>query len=401
MAMNPSFDPSRRAALGTLGALALSACTQPAPAPLSPPRTALPRSALLDLVNTHFRPLLQEHAIPRLEVGIVQGGRAESFGYGISAKSSDTPATAGTVFELGSLSKCFTATLAAHAQATGRLSLTDTPGKHLPALRGSAIDIASLLQFGTYTAAGLPLQFPDEVATDAAALDWLRNFQPTSAPGTVRRYSNPSIGLMGHAVSAALGQPFAALCEQELFPAFKLQHTFVRVPASAMPAYAWGTGRNGAPVRVTPGAFDGEAYGVKSTLPDMLAFVQAQLAPASLPAAWRSAVLETQKPRFEVGAMVQGLGWEQYPWPCSDEQMLDGNSNAMALEPQPARAIAATPWDARSTLFNKTGSTNGFGAYAAFIPAHGVGLVMLANRNFPNTARVSAAHAVLTALAPA
>ena len=99
--------------------------------------------------------------------------------------------------------------------------------------------------------------------------------------------------------------------------------------------------------------------------------------------------------------MVQGLGWEQYPWPCPAGRLLDGNSNAMALEPQPARAITATPWDARSTLFNKTGSTNGFGAYVAFIPAHGVGLVMLANRNFPNAARVSAAHAVLSALAPA
>ncbi|RYF41188.1 MAG: class C beta-lactamase, partial [Comamonadaceae bacterium] len=215
------------------------------------------------------------------------------------------------------------------------------------------------------------------------------------------RYSNPSIGLMGHAAAAALGRPFAAACEEELFPALGLKNTFVRVPERAMPAYAWGMSRAGQAVRVNPGAFDAEAYGVKSTARDLLRFLQAQLAPGSLTAPLRSAVLETQKPRYEVGAMVQGLGWEQYPWPCPDAQLLDGNSNAMALEPQPARALAATPWDARSTLFNKTGSTNGFGAYAAFIPAQGVGLVMLANRNFPNSARVSAAHAVLSALAPA
>ncbi|RZJ08134.1 MAG: beta-lactamase, partial [Haliea sp.] len=342
----------------------------------------------------------QEQAIPGLEVGIIEGGRTHFFGYGIFTKSTEAPGTAGTLYELGSLSKCFTATLATYAQATGRLALTDPPGKHLPALRGSALDHASLLQFGTYTAAGLPLQFPDAVQTDAAALAWLRSFQPTAAPGTVRRYSNPSIGLMGHAVAAALGKSYAAACEQDLFPALGLKDTFVRVPSRAMPAYAWGTSRTGEPVRVNPGAFDAEAYGIKSTMFDMLAFVQAQLAPGTLAPALRSAVLQTQAPRFEVGAMVQGLGWEQYPWPCPAGRLQDGNSTAMALEPQPARAIAATPWDARSTLFNKTGSTNGFGAYVAFIPARGAGLVMLANRNIPNSLRVSAAHQVLLALAP-
>lgn len=372
-----------------LAALALPACAQQAP---------LSAAALAATVDAAYRPLLQEHAIPGMVVGILEGGRSHFFPYGVASRESRAPVTPDTLFELGSLSKCFAATLACHAQAIGRLSLADTPGKHLPALRGSAIDQATLLHLGTYTAAGLPLQFPDAVATDAAAIEWLRTFQPTAAPGAVRRYSNPSIGLMGYAAAAALGRDYATACEAELFPALGLRDTYVRVPAHALPAYAWGTNRDGRPVRVNPGAFDAEAYGVKSTARDLLRFVQAQLQPDALAAPLRTAVLETQAPRFEVGPLVQGLGWELYPWPTSRDQLLDGNSSAMALEPQPARAIKRPTWGAGATLFNKTGSTNGFGAYAAFVPSRRVGVVMLANRNFPNAARVTAALEVLSAL---
>jgi beta-lactamase class C len=51
------------------------------------------------------------------------------------------------------------------------------------------------------------------------------------------------------------------------------------------------------------------------------------------------------------------------------------------------------------TLFNKTGSTNGFGTYVAFVSDQKIGVVMLANKNFPIPARIAAVHAVLEQLA--
>ncbi len=96
--------------------------------------------------------------------------------------------------------------------------------------------------------------------------------------------------------------------------------------------------------------------------------------------------------------MTQGLGWELYPWPVSLERLLAGNSRDMASTPQPVRPIA-TAQRSSATLYNKTGSTGGFGAYVAFVPEERKAVIILANRNYPNAARIEAAVEIFKGLA--
>lgn len=354
--------------------------------------------AIRAIVDEAVRPVMTQHGLPGMAVAVTVDGKAMFFNYGLASKEPARPVNEHTLFELGSISKTFTATLAGYAQAQGKLSFDDHPGQYLPALKGSALDRATLLELGAYTAAGLPLQVPETVRDDTGMLAWLRGWQPAAAPGAQRRYSNPSIGLFGRIAAIALGRDFADALDRELFPALGLRHSHVRVPEAAMPDYAWGYDQAGKPVRVSPGVFDVESYGVKASSADLIRFVQANIDPGQLPAPLRRAVEATHIGYYQVGPMVQGLGWEQYRGPLSLQRLVEGNAPDMAFEAHPATRLAPTPSPA-GTLLNKTGSTRGFGAYAAFIPARRIGIVMLANKVYPNAARVTAAHAILTHIA--
>lgn len=367
----------------------------------TPGQAADRQARIAAAVDEAFRPLLEEHGVPGIAVAVTVDGERHFFNYGVASKESGTPVTEDTLFEIGSISKTFTATLATYAQALGRLSLDDHPGTYMPQLRGSAVDEASLLELGTYTAGGLPLQFPDDVLDDAGMVAYFRQWRPDAAPGTQRRYSNPSIGLFGHVAAMAMDGDFADLVEGELFPRLGLGDSYIRVPEEAMDRYAWGYDRAGRPVRVNPGMFDSEAYGVRTTAADLIRFVEANIRPETLDAEMRRAVQDTHVGYFEVGGMVQGIGWEQFPFPVGLDRLLAGNSAGMALEPNAATRLVPPRDSSAPTLFSKTGSTGGFGAYAAFVPAEAIGIVMLANRNFPIPARVTAAHEVLEQLSEA
>jgi beta-lactamase class C len=354
-----------------------------------------PRAA----VDAAVQPLLQSYAIPGMAIAISHKGQQHFFDYGVASRESGQAVDRHTLFELGSVSKLFSATLGAYAEARGTLNLSDNASQYLPALQGSAFDHISLLDLATYTAGGLPLQFPDAVGDERQMLDYYRNWQATYPSGTQRLYSNPSIGLFGHLAAASLGAPFQQALEQDLLAKLGMHESYVRVPAERMGSYAWGY-RDDTAVRVTPGALDAEAYGVKSSAADMLRFIEANLHPEKLAAPVRQAIGATHRSHYRVGDMTQALGWERYAYPISLEKLQTGNSADMALLPHPVERFDAPQAAEGDLLLNKTGSTNGFGAYILLLPARDTGLVILANRNYPNAERVRLALQLLDAIEP-
>jgi beta-lactamase class C len=353
---------------------------------------------IASVANGVIRPLMQEYQIPGMAIGITVNGENYFCNYGVASRATQKPVTSETLFEIGSDSKIFTATLASYAQLNGTLSLSDNASQYLPSLHGSSFDKISLLNLGTHTSGGLPLQVPENIENNDQLMDYFRHWQPAYAPGTRRVYSNPGIGLLGLITAESMHESFDDAIEKTLFPLLGMKHSFINVPPEQMENYAQGYTRKGAPIRLKAGVLSSEAYGVKASAVDMARFVAINVQAIEIDSKLQRAVDNTRTGYFKSGEITQDLIWEQYPYPVELKQVLAGNSDAMLYQPVPATELNPSLPPQANSFINKTGTTNGFASYVAFIPAQKLGIVILANKNYPIASRVTAAYQILDQL---
>jgi beta-lactamase class C len=377
-----------------LTSLCLAVCAGPTAA-----RAADDQDALIkQTVDAAIVPLMAKNGVPGMAVGVTVAGHAWVFNYGVASKETRQPVTRNTLFELGSLSKTFTATLASYAAQTGKLSLDDPTGKYVPALQSSPFGKVSLLELGTHTPGGLPLQVPDDVTSETGLMQYFRAWRPLYAPGTYRTYSNMGIGMLGFATAKRMGQNYNVLMTQTLLPALGLTNTYLDVPPARMADYAQGYTKQDQPIRMKPGVLGEEAYGLHSNVTDMTRFIEANMGEVRLAPKLQQAITATHTGYFRAGVLTQDLIWEQYPSPVDLQTLQAGNSSSMILDATPATRITPPEPPREDVWINKTGSTNGFATYVAFIPQRHIGIVLLANKNYPIEDRVAAAYAILSAL---
>jgi beta-lactamase class C len=357
-----------------------------------------PNANIEKIVAQSIRPLMAQFAIPGMSVGIVVDAHSYIFNYGLASKATQKLVADDTLFEIGSVSKTFTAALASYAQIKGHLSLSDPTSKYLPILSGSPFGKVSLINLGTHTTGGLPLQVPDEVTNDDQLMAFFQNWKPTYAPGTYRTYANPSIGLLGLITAKSMNEDFEGLMERTVFRGLGLSHTYYEVPEAQAQNYAQGYTKEDKPIRMAPGELASQAYGIRTNATDLLGFLKANMQMIDIDKDLKQAILQTHTGYYRLGAMTQDLIWEQYRYPVDLADLLEGNSSKVSYEANPVSKLEPASAPRSEVLLNKTGSTNGFGAYVAFVPAKHMGIVLLANKNYPNDARVRAAYQILTQL---
>jgi serine-type D-Ala-D-Ala carboxypeptidase/endopeptidase len=160
----------------------------------------------------------------------VQGDRIQLDVQGLARQGDAAALRDDTWFEIGSITKTFTALLLADAVVRGQLKLDGAVQDALPgiALRDSAGDPIRWIDLATHRSGlpRLPANLSPKVRADpyddyreADLLEFLKGFKPTVARGARYEYSNLGFGLLGYALGRAAGSDYAhALASRVLLP---------------------------------------------------------------------------------------------------------------------------------------------------------------------------------------
>ncbi|PSL44831.1 CubicO group peptidase (beta-lactamase class C family) [Chitinophaga niastensis] len=206
------------------------------------------------------------------------------------------PLSINTLFELGSVSKQFTAMAIMQLKEQGKLSYDDALGKYFPALLFKGVTIRHLL---THTSG-----IPDVLGWNKQQLDTSRvNYNADIlqklpqvydstifAPGTLFSYSNTNYLLLAQIVEKVSGEPFPVYMKTHVFIPAGMKRTMVYSRRSAKKtvtdyalSYAWDPRNNKfmEADSMAPGHYnyylDGIAgpYGISSNVEDLLQWDQA------------------------------------------------------------------------------------------------------------------------------
>jgi D-alanyl-D-alanine-carboxypeptidase/D-alanyl-D-alanine-endopeptidase len=231
------------------------------------------------------------------------------------------PLDGSTVFEIGSISKVFTATVLAELVQEGKVSLDDPAQKFLPAAvrmpvrNGKAITLGSLAEQNS----GLPRMPTNFSPTDPAnpyadytvaqMYDFLSHYELTRDPGVQFEYSNLGVGLLGQLLSLATGQPYEKLERERVWNPLRMTRTAIDLTPEMQAHMAVGHDERG---NVTENwdipALAG-AGAIRSTAEDMLKFAEANLHPERGPLERAMAFAQRVRAPTDVPAMAIGLNW--------------------------------------------------------------------------------------------
>jgi CubicO group peptidase (beta-lactamase class C family) len=200
-----------------------------------------------DPVDDYIQAQMKEKQIPGLSLAVVRDGNVLfARGYGMANVELRTPATADTVYEIGSMTKQFTAAAVMKLVERGVLSLEERIEHYLPDLPSAwqEITVRQLLThtsgIPTYTRApGAAKHFRDDYTSkEIIALVASRPLQ--FRPGESWAYSNTGYFLLGMIVEKLSGMPYATFLEKEIFSPLGMTATRVNNPGAIIPNRASG-----------------------------------------------------------------------------------------------------------------------------------------------------------------
>ncbi len=287
-------------------------------APMLASATMAPAPPLLpDRVEQAIHARIADGEYPAMVVAVIDGNRSHVYGFGKLANGKAPGAD--TIFQIGSITKTFTATLLAEAVDHHEVKL-DTPvaqllpGFTIPSRDGKSITLGELAMQDS----GLP-RLPGNMDLanahdpyadyDAAKLKaFLATYKLPRDPGASYEYSNLGVGLLGFALAQHAGTAYGKLLRNRIFKPLGMTSSSTAFSTPLNADWAVGHDATGAPAQPWHLGVLAGAGAINSTGADMLRYLDANLGRGH--GALQSAMQLAHDPRRAIGENERiGLVW--------------------------------------------------------------------------------------------
>jgi CubicO group peptidase (beta-lactamase class C family) len=175
--------------------------------------------------------IYKKEELPGIFVGILNNGEKRFFNAGFADPGKQMPFDSATLFEIGSITKTFTAYVLTAVLMENKISETDPIIKYLPdsVQQNKYLSSTSFLSLMNHTS-GLPrlpenmtsvnMKQPYENYTEADLFTYLKNCEPK--PDGKSSYSNLGAGIAGVLAERITGKTYAQLLDKYIFVPFKM-----------------------------------------------------------------------------------------------------------------------------------------------------------------------------------
>jgi CubicO group peptidase (beta-lactamase class C family)/D-alanyl-D-alanine dipeptidase len=189
----------------------------------SPSRAAEPVNAI-EVLEPWIAAEVEAKGLPALSIALVEDQKIVwARGFGLADPARNTPATAETVYRVGSVSKLFTDLAVMQLVEEGKLDLDAPVTRYLPDFNprnpfGTPITLRMLLSHRSGLVREPPVGHYFDPASPplAEVVKSLNATTLTYPPGTHTKYSNAGIAVVGAVVERVRGEPFPATIRRTL-----------------------------------------------------------------------------------------------------------------------------------------------------------------------------------------
>jgi CubicO group peptidase (beta-lactamase class C family) len=204
-----------------------------------------------------FRDFVEAEAtrrhVPGVAVGLLLDGVEYTAGFGVTNVDNPLPVDEHTLFQVGSITKTFTATAVMRLVDEGRVDIDRPLRTYLPDLRLADSEAAATVtprHLMTHTAGWVGDYFSDTGRGDDALARYvveMADLEQLTPPGAVYSYCNSGFSLLGRLIEVLTGETFEAALQRLVLKPLGLEQSFL-FPEDVM-TLRYAVGHAGSPDR--------------------------------------------------------------------------------------------------------------------------------------------------------